>query len=101
MAREGVGQALSSMSFAVGTSTIIGLTGLAGQLGFHLENLTAGATLEIGGASLTWGSGFFLAQAVGANVRYWPVAGTVYFAASGATAVVNVSRVISEQGLVG
>jgi hypothetical protein len=95
MARETIGQALSSKSFAVGLSTIIGLTGIVGQMGLHVESLTSGGTLEIGGASLTWGQGFFLSSNV-AQVRYFPVAGTVWFAATGATCVVNVSRVIAE-----
>lgn len=95
---------LSSKQFAVGLSTVIGLTGVPGQCGLWVRQTNAtGSTLEIGGASLTWGQGFQLPDCTNVNTSqiFFPVKGTVYFCATGATANVTVARLITNPDLAG
>jgi len=95
---------LSSKRFAVGLSTIIGLTGIPGQCGLYVRLTNAsGSTLEIGGASLTWGQGFQMPDSsnVTTSQVFFPVKGTVYFVATGATANVTVTRLVTNPDLAG
>lgn len=68
---------------AVGLSTIVGVTVVAGQVG-SIFKYFSGGTLEIGGATLLWGNGYVFA--VGEAIQM-DNAGTFYFAATGATVV--------------
>lgn len=80
---------------AVGLSTIVGVTVLAGQVSVSMEMLS-GQTLEIvaaPGASVGWGQGFpFPTNAI----MSFDSIGTMWLAASGATALVVVLRGRSE-----
>lgn len=67
--------------FIIGLSTIIGVTVVAGQVGTIFKYFSGG-TLEIGGATLTWGNGYVFA--VGEAICM-DNAGTFYFAATGST----------------
>lgn len=72
----------------VGLSTITGVTLAAGQSAVQLKILS-GSSLEIGGASLTWGAGYLL----GVNeVISLDMNGTFYLAATGATVVACVLK---------
>lgn len=95
---------LSSAQLQVGLSTIIGLTGVPGQCGIYVRLTNAsGSTLEIGGASLTWGQGFQMPDSsnVTTSQVFFPIRGTVYFCATGATANVSVARLITNPDLAG
>lgn len=80
---------------AVGLSTVIGVTVRPGQVSVSLEMLS-GQTLEIvasPGSSISWGQGFpFPTNAI----MSFDSIGTMWLAASGATAMVVVLRGLSE-----
>lgn len=93
MAREPIGGGLNGFIQAIGLSTITGITGLPGQLAMSFRVLSGG-TLEIGGASLTWGQGCVLSNSA-AVVYPFNVSGTFYVAATGSTVLVCGVRTIS------
>lgn len=68
----------------IGVSAIIGITIVPGQNSQLIKYFTGGS-LEIGGATLTWGIGYLFGgnEAVALDVR-----GTYYLCATGATATV-------------
>ena len=69
----------------IGLSSIIGLTAVAGQNSLYLRFIS-GSSIEIGDASLTWGSGFLWDGLTPISMN---AMGTIYFAATGATCVVT------------
>jgi hypothetical protein len=74
--------------FFVGLSTIFGVTVAPGQVG-AIYKYFSGGTLEIGGATLTWGNGYVFA--VGEAISM-DSAGTFYFASTGSTSTLMVLR---------
>jgi hypothetical protein len=84
---------ISAFTLAVGLSSIQGLTGLPGQVGVFVRYVSGG-TLQIGGASLTWGSAG-IASSSGNFGHEFPCSGTIYFASTGATTIVSGFRYIS------
>lgn len=65
----------------VGLSQIIGVTVVAGQAAAILKYFSGGS-LEVGGASLTWGAGYLLDTK---EVMSFQTSGTFYLAATGST----------------
>lgn len=74
----------------MGLSTLIGLTGLPGQLSISLQYL-AGGTLEIvhRGASIGWGQGWIMPAQ---SIISIDTNGTVWLASAGSTTTVMVLR---------
>jgi len=72
----------------VGLSSILQITPIAGQNCLVLKGISI-STLEIGGASLTWGQGYPLSSG---EALSWNGSGSFYLAASGATATVALFR---------
>jgi len=84
MASRDFAQDVISGKFFVGLSSIIGLSLIAGQNSILVKYITGGS-LEIGGATLTWGKGYLMdTGALGFNS-----VGSLYFAATGATVTVH------------
>ena len=69
----------------IGLSSIIGLTAVAGQNSLYLRFIS-GSSIEIGGASLAWGSGFLWDGLAPISMN---AMGTIYFAATGTTCVIT------------
>lgn len=92
------GYGIAGFRLAVGLSSVFGLTGLPGQIGIKVQYLSGG-TLEIGGASLTWGQGAIMPTLVAPEVIQ--TAGTIYLVASGATTIVTGYRIMSNPELAG
>lgn len=67
----------------IGLSQIVGVTVLPGQVS-TLFKYFSGGSLEIGGASLTWGSGYLMAVGEALSIDN---AATFYLAATGATTI--------------
>lgn len=74
--------------FAIGLSQIVGVTVTSGQCA-AIYKYFSGGTLEIGGATLTWGNGYVFSPG---EAIAMDSAGTFYFAATGATVVLMVLR---------
>lgn len=83
MARDDV-YSLQNIRLSVGLSTIIGISTLPYSNAVVIQQVS-GSTLEIGGASLTWGQGFIYP---GTPISF-NCAGSFYLAATGSTAIVN------------
>lgn len=79
-------QSLVARRYTLGTSTILGITAIAGQNSVLLRQISGG-TLEIGGASLFYGQGYLLDSS---KEYSWPSIGTFYLCSSGATSIVSV-----------
>lgn len=92
------GYGIAGFRLAVGLSSVFGLTGLPGQIGIYVQYL-AGGSLEIGGASLTWGQGCVMPTLVAPAIIN--TAGTIYLVASGATAIATGYRLMSNPELAG
>jgi hypothetical protein len=69
----------------VGLSSIISLDVSAAQNAVLLRYLSGGS-LEIGGASLTWGQGFLMDSSLPLSANS---SGNIYFAATGATVTIS------------
>ena len=76
---------LKSGRLNVGLSSIVGLTAVAGQNSLYLRFIS-GSSIDIGGASLAWGSGFLWDRITPISMNEM---GTIYFAATGATCVIT------------
>ena len=92
MALEDLSKGLLAQRVNIGLSSIIGVTVSAGQLGCIFQFISGGS-LEIGGATLTWGNGFIVAPGSALNLNQ---SSTFYLAASGATAVCQVLKSLSQ-----
>ena len=80
--------ALDGFRLSVGLSTIVGVTVTANQNAMIFKRFSGG-TLEVGGASLTWGQGYIVGTNEIINVNS---TGTFYLAATGATVTVMFLR---------
>jgi len=74
-------ESLVGTRLTVGLSQIIGITVLAGQNSIIVKYYSGGS-LEVGGVSLTWGSGYLLDTKEVVNIQS---SGTFYLAATGST----------------
>lgn len=79
---------VQGLRVAVGLSTIVSVPGIVYQCAMLIKNM-GGGTLEIGGATLTWGNGYRMGdkEAIG-----WDSRATFYLASSGATCVLDIFR---------
>lgn len=84
MSREDVDNIVSS-KLTIGLSTIVGITGVAGDNSITFKYFSGGS-LEIGGASLTWGSGYLLGTNEIVNIPVGGI-GAFYLAATGSTVI--------------
>lgn len=91
MAREEIGESISSFQQTIGLSSIVGLTLIPGQMSVYIRRISGG-TIEIGGASLTWGAGYALQTAA---ESVFPITNTMYVAVTGSTGVISVTRQLS------
>lgn len=82
----------------VGLSTIIGVTVIANQVATVIR-FVGGSSCEIGGASLTWGSGFLWDTTK--DISLTDFRGTIYFAATGATAQITILKGVTSGFSVG
>lgn len=87
MAREDV-LSLIGERVSIGLSQIIGVTVIAGLNAISIKKFSGGS-LEIGGISLNWGSGYLFNSNEIVNIQ---VAGTFYLAATGSTVVAMVLK---------
>ena len=87
----GTCDSIEAFSLTVGTSSILGLTAMPGQVGLIIRMFANTATLQVGGASLTWGLGGILSGNTTA-FQLVKATGTVYFAATGATVTIGILR---------
>lgn len=88
MAREDDIHGITCGVLTIGLSTIVGITVIPGQIAVSLK-YGAGGSLEIGGASLTWGAGYLFGTA---EVKDFNSAATFYVAAKGATVTAYIMR---------
>ncbi len=90
MGREKIIFDLVPSRVAVGLSSIIGITALAGQQALSLEYFDGGTLLIVNpGASMGWANGFIVPDSA---ILSFDAAGTIWLAATGATVTVNVLR---------
>ncbi len=85
-------QNINGYQLNVGLSSIIGITTVVNQSWLRLRN-SSGGTLWVGGATLSWGQGYQMrgaAAGVDCVTDFPGLFGTVYLAAAGATAIVDV-----------
>lgn len=94
MARESISSDLLPQRINVGLSSLIGITGLPGQMSISLQYLSGG-TLEIVslGASIGWGQGWIIPAQ---SIISADTSGTLWLASSGATTTIMVLRARSQ-----
>jgi hypothetical protein len=85
MAREAISADLLPQRVNIGLSSLIGITGLPGQMAVSLEYLSGG-TLEIVslGASVGWGQGWIIPSQ---SIISADTNATIWLASSGATTI--------------
>lgn len=81
-------------AIAIGLSSIIGITSIPGQCMARIQRSANGGTLWMGGATLSWGNGYHvIGTGLGSTNPenfFFPVSGSVFFCAAGATCMVNI-----------
>ena len=82
--RGNLAEGISAFRYDVGLSAIVEIPAVPGQLGMTIRRVNGG-TMEIGGASLTWGTGHICSNTEVGTGSIIPITDSIYVAASGAT----------------
>lgn len=86
---------ITAQRVIVGVSQILGVTVVAGQISSTIGYLSGGS-LEVGGASLTWGKGWLMGSTTTPQGLLPDLsAGTYYLAATGATVTCQIITKLS------
>lgn len=96
MEQRWIGKTIQAFTTPVPTGSILGFSGLPGQIGIVFRYVSGGS-LEIGGASLTAGKGFLIPTSPATTLPYSFVTDTVYAIATGATCIATGYRIISAE----
>jgi hypothetical protein len=94
MAKELIGETITAFTQAIPTGSVAGISGVPGQIAVVIRYLSGGS-LEIGGASLSAGTGMIIGNNAAVPPLVLQCSGNIYAIATSATAIITGFKVVS------